>query len=730
MLPTTWVRGILGLVMNAIFLLPASCFGVAQSTTPTPPTGQLTPTTTLQVETGNNTSAADDFAGGGNGNTRASNVSKQSIRSLLYAGATTQLYAHMVGWFGGTSHLDVRYKSDDPAQVHRQVQDMISRGFQGAIMDWHGPASTRVNDATIALQREAEASGGSFGFAVMEDSGALFEAARANGCDVTSQFLSDLNFIRAQFENSPAYVRVNGKPVVFLFGVNGFYIDWDRVQAETGGAHLFVERGSRGLTADFAQGAFQWVDLNSNDPFDQQLAAQSAFYTSASSSSRYIVGSTYKGFGDTLAEWSTNRFIDQQCGQTWIASFNEIANFYSPQKELAAMQVVTWNDYEEGTSIESGIDNCVYVVPTISGNTLVWTVNGGMENTIDHFTVFASSDGQNLQSLADVPADTHQLDLSQFNLGQSGFFVFVKAVGKASIQNKMSPTIAFRPGATPPTTTLAIQQNGPLSITASVAGSSAPDGAIASSTIDFGDGTKASGPTASHTYAGPEQYDVTATVVDNRGASAVATERITVKPTTSGVTLFTPPNPSTVNWPTQFVATANSNSPITSMSVLVDGEQVYATRRDVVNVPLKVFTGSHNITVQAQDATGAVFSASQQLLAEPNDQPPTANITFRQLPGKPNTILACSVNSSDPDGFILKYTGKFSDGTEFFTPAAVHTFAAPGPYSAEVTVMDQFGATATTSQGFNVSGSALKSGATLSVQPETRSRVAEPIRRP
>ena len=76
----------------------------------------------------------------------------------------------------------------------------------------------------------------------------------------------------------------------------------------------------------------------------------------------------------------------------------KINSFYNSGNQLAAMQLVTWNDYEEGTEIESGIDNCVAVSAAMTGNSLQWKVTGN-ENTIDHYVVYISTDGQNLMSL-------------------------------------------------------------------------------------------------------------------------------------------------------------------------------------------------------------------------------------------------------------------------------------------------------------------------------------------
>ena len=58
--------------------------------------------------------------------------------------------------------------------------------------------------------------------------------------------------------------------------------------------------------------------------------------------------------------------------------------------------------------------------------------------------------------------------------------------------------------------------------------SSDPDGYIASYTWDFGDGSGAFGPTASHVYETPDTYRVTLTVTDNQGHSRQTFENVLV----------------------------------------------------------------------------------------------------------------------------------------------------------------------------------------------------------
>jgi hypothetical protein len=645
-----------------------------------------------------------------------------SLQTLLPPGSNTKIYVTLMGWFGKPDHMDVGYLSDDPAQIHRQVEDMISRGVQGAIMPWYGQADTVIDTATQLLRNEAESDGGQFVFAVRENEAALASAAIANGCDVTDQLIADLTYINSQYESSPAYMRMNGRPVVFFFSVDAYYIDWSRVISSIPGNPLLIFEGTNGLTRTLSDGGFSWVDINTNNPFDPELAAQDSFYEAAQQApGRLAFGAMYKGFNDTLASWGTNRVIQQQCGQTWLETFNEVGKYYSGSNQLPGVQIATWNDYEEGTAIEPGIDNCVYLTPSQSGTTIEWGVNGGEESTIDHYTVYISTDGVNLSKLMDAPVGTHAIDLSQWSLSPAAYFVYVEAIGKPSIQNKMSAAIAYVPGDQPPNIQLNVSQTGSLTYTASTAGST---GNIALTKIDFGDGTVASGATAVHTYGTVGTYLITATVFDAAGASAVAVQQISAKPATGGVNILAPADGATVNWPTTLEASANPGTAVAVMRVLIDGQQAYAGSGDTLNTALKVFTGRRQITVQSLDSGGnTTASASVNVDAEPNDTPPVANITLKALPGLgATTVLGCTAASV---GDLMSSEVEYSNGSEFTTPAALETFSAPGTYTATATVTDQFGAVNSTTTTFTIGNGTVSPAtapATMQQQQEQRGR--------
>jgi hypothetical protein len=399
---------------------------------------QLTPTTTLTAETSNNTSTAASFGTQSNGNLGASNISKVDTRTLLYPGATTRIYAHLMPWFGEANHMNIGYRSDDPEQVRRQVSDMLSRGIQGVMIDWYGQGGRLEDSTTQAFMREAEARSGQFEFAVMYDGGALGSAA-----DETQRAIEDLTYAYQTYQTSPAYMRINGRPVVLFFDADRYgVLDWNRIRSTVPGSPLFIFKDSGGFGQNQSDGSYVWVGLN-GDPnyWGQQYYAD--FYSSGKSNpSKHTIAGTKKGFNDTLALWSKRRVVNQNCGQTWLRTFEEINKHYDSGAQLEVLQLVTWNDYEEGSELESGVDNCVSISASLAGSRLKWAI-AGQENTLDHYTVFVSTDGENLAPLLDVSTGTHELDLSSFTLPAGNYTVYVKAVGKPSMLNHMSKAVSY-----------------------------------------------------------------------------------------------------------------------------------------------------------------------------------------------------------------------------------------------------------------------------------------------
>jgi hypothetical protein len=423
----------------------------------------VVPTTTLAAQTANNTSAANTFASQTNGNLGAGNVSKVDIHSLLYSGTDTKIYAHYLLWFGESSHMNVGYSSTNPAEITSQINDMISRGITGVIIDWYGP-NNAIDQATQLVMAAAETHPG-FTFAIMIDAGAI-EWDSCTGCTPQEALISQLQYIEQTYFTSPAYMTLQGQPVVTNFNIDIVYtVDWSAVNSALSTQPAFLFQNNSGFTHTLSDGSYAWVMPTTTD---YGMSYLSSFYDDGMTfANEQTVGASYKGFNDTLASWGSNRIMGQQCGQTWLQTFSEINGLYSEGKPLPDLQLVTWNDYEEGTEIESGIDNCLALAAAVAGNgALQWSVSGN-ENTVDHYTVYISTDGQNLMPLSDAVAGTRALNLCSFSIPSGSYKLFVQAIGRPSLANQMSGAVSYTAacGAIGPETGTATLAASPTSVT-------------------------------------------------------------------------------------------------------------------------------------------------------------------------------------------------------------------------------------------------------------------------
>jgi len=430
----------------------------------------LTPVTTLAAETGNNTSAGATFAGcetstvtngqcANNGNLKASNVSKVNLHTLLPTHPATKIYLNYVPYWGQSNHPNIGYSSNDVTQAAAEIANITSQGFDGLVVDWYGQgswedASTKLIKADIDKQAKLT-------FSLMIDQGSIKWHSCYPTCSATQALLNTISYARTTgYFSDPHYQLLNAKPIVHEFALSMYPIDWPTImKANPDLQFLWESQGS--YTNPNSIGAYAWPqpkNYNAEPAGYEGLDYLSNFYATALKyPTKYTVGAVWKGFDDTVASWSTfpfnvagvngGRRIEQNCAQTWLDTWNA-ANTYTGR--LDAVQVTTWSDYEEGTEAETGIANCASVSGSMAGHLLNWTL-AGKENTIDHFTVYISKDGQNLSVLQDqVPASFRSIDLSQYAIPAGTYSLFIKAVGKPSIVNTMSNKIAYSVATAPP----------------------------------------------------------------------------------------------------------------------------------------------------------------------------------------------------------------------------------------------------------------------------------------
>ena len=183
-----------------------------------------------------------------------------------------------------------------------------------------------------------------------------------------------------------------------------------------------IFRNAGAFTHTQSGGGFAWVDPNPaegsaiNDTTQNDWPNGSEvdnFYTTAECSrpggtcaGKLVFGIGKKGFDREDAPFQSiglGHVTSQQCGQVWLKSFAEpsLIGAFNTTNQIPYMIAGTWDDYEEGTEIETGIDNCISAVtasvPNTATTNFAWTSSfsssDGTPNTIDHFEVGTSTDG-------------------------------------------------------------------------------------------------------------------------------------------------------------------------------------------------------------------------------------------------------------------------------------------------------------------------------------------------
>ncbi len=293
------------------------------------------------------------------GNLPAGNVSKQSIKKLVYdktgVNVTTKFFAallpfHVLG--GNNDHVDVGYEQNNQTQVNRQIEDAVSRGLDGFSLAWYGPNNAHHNGVAQKLKIGAEADG-DFLFNLRVNSMSL------NGyTNKTEGLKTILDYANLHYFSSANYHKYGNQPVILFFDlelVPG--INWDSVRTHVQGYEtepLFIFRNANGLDADQSNGCFAWLDTSASGTYRRNYLTD--FYPQVADAILKF-GSCYKGFDDSLADWGTGRFIDDGDGQCWLDTFDILNSFYDQDNQIPFVILPTWNDYAEGTALETGVPN-------------------------------------------------------------------------------------------------------------------------------------------------------------------------------------------------------------------------------------------------------------------------------------------------------------------------------------------------------------------------------------
>ena len=174
----------------------------------------------------------------------------------------------------------------------------------------------------------------------MVDQGAIKQNL-CSGCTAQQTLVQLLQYVEAYYFPSPAYFRIDGSPVVTNFDIDRVYeVDWTAAKAALATNPSFIFQNSSGFNHALTDGSYSWV-MPTTYRFRNELPDD--FYrTGLKVPQEKTIGATYKGFNDSLAAWGSKRVMSQQCGQTWLQTFNKANAFTTP----ATTQSIAARDLE------------------------------------------------------------------------------------------------------------------------------------------------------------------------------------------------------------------------------------------------------------------------------------------------------------------------------------------------------------------------------------------------
>ncbi len=255
------------------------------------------------------------------------------------------------------------YDSSDPHLLEYQAMLMKISGIDGVIVDWYGFESFwdygKINASTHRLFDHIQDAG--LRFAVTYEDRTvqnMLENGHPNVRDARTHGGEVMQYLQEHWFLEDAYLKAAGRPVLFVFGNPPFFSsnqDWSTLFSGLKVQPLLVTQDGRLVSA--AESSFPWPPMHLSGGGDLPIAVVEryldAFYAGASGWD-FTVAAAFPGFHDIYAEAGVGPsygFLDANDGGTLAFTLARAL-----ESDPDVIQIVTWNDYGEGTTIEPTVE--------------------------------------------------------------------------------------------------------------------------------------------------------------------------------------------------------------------------------------------------------------------------------------------------------------------------------------------------------------------------------------
>lgn len=253
------------------------------------------------------------------------------------------------------------YASWSRAVVRYHLETARAAGISVLLVDWYG-ARSRVDERMPLLLNEAARLGMRVAICYEEKINFFPEhRALSSRQAVIESVVADLDYVLSRYGRHPGYLRRGGVPFVFQFNAWGssailghhgltpaeFVHVFHRLQGPlVYGRQNLDERYHPTLSAAYTWWVWTYSDL--------EVFAQRAEWLSARGRLGFFMSMVSPGFDDTgVWGWGEGPRRSTEYGASVLAATTARALIGAPEM----VQVVTWNDFPEGTAVEPTVEH-------------------------------------------------------------------------------------------------------------------------------------------------------------------------------------------------------------------------------------------------------------------------------------------------------------------------------------------------------------------------------------
>ena len=242
------------------------------------------------------------------------------------------------------------YDSSDIDVLELHLLTMKLAGIDGVIVDWYGLTDFRdyanLHRNTTRLLETAERLKMKFAICYEDQTiPALESGKRLAGKDRVTHAVSEINWLGKYWFQSPSYLKLQGKPVLLSFGLNGLSDEeWTECLGKIAPQLVYFSQQKK---RPLAIGGFDW-------PIPSQPEESLKRFASESKQWKEAMPVAYPRFVDFYEQAKVGKSygnVPDDGGKRYAKMLKSAL-----ESKASIIQIATWNDWSEGTVIEPSVE--------------------------------------------------------------------------------------------------------------------------------------------------------------------------------------------------------------------------------------------------------------------------------------------------------------------------------------------------------------------------------------